>query len=272
MSQIVTSKDGPEILQQSVAESDPGPRGQGADPESRETALVCQIPILGTILPNMGMKTGSRRTLLEGAARKSSPRKRTSLSDALFSNTQKRVLGLIFGQPDRSFFASELISLVNAGSGTVQRELERLLDSGLITMTPVGNQKHYRANRAAPIFAELQGLVLKTVGLIDPLRDALQPLAKKILYALVYGSVAKGTDTARSDIDLLIVTDDLTFEDVYAELAPAEKLLARPVNPTILTPKEFLDRKRAGQAFLTRVLSGEHIVLFGSEDAVAAAR
>lgn len=88
----------------------------------------------------------------------------------------------------------------------------------------------------------------------------------------MYGSVAKGTDTARSDIDLLIVTEKLPYEDLYAALAPVEKLLARPINPTIFTPKEFLDRRRAGQAFLTRVLSGDHIVLFGSEDAVGAAR
>jgi len=218
----------------------------------------------------MGRKSIPRRTLLEGASSSLAAQRRTSLSDALFTNTQKRVLGLLFGQPDRSYFASELISLVNAGSGTVQRELERLLDSGLITMTPVGNQKHYKANRAAPIFEELRSLVTKTVGLVDPLREALQPLAKQIRLALVYGSIAKGTDTARSDIDLMIITDDLPMERIFAALAPVEKLLGRPINPTLLTPKEFLDRRRSGQAFLTKVLAGDHIVLLGSEDAVGA--
>ena len=218
----------------------------------------------------MGRKSIPRRTLLEGASSSLAAQRRTSLSDALFTNTQKRVLGLLFGQPDRSYFASELISLVNAGSGTVQRELEGLLDSGLITMTPVGNQKHYKANRAAPIFEELRSLVTKTVGLVDPLREALQPLAKQIRLALVYGSIAKGTDTARSDIDLMIITDDLPMERIFAALAPVEKLLGRPINPTLLTPKEFLDRRRSGQAFLTKVLAGDHIVLLGSEDAVGA--
>ncbi len=230
----------------------------------------CLLPILGSTLPNMGRKSTPRRTLLEGASSSLAAQRRTSLSDALFTNTQKRVLGLLFGQPDRSYFASELISLVNAGSGTVQRELERLLDSGLITMTPVGNQKHYKANRAAPIFEELRSLVTKTVGLVDPLREALQPLAKQIRLALVYGSIAKGTDTARSDIDLMIITDDLPMERIFAALAPVEKLLGRPINPTLLTPKEFLDRRRSSQAFLTKVLAGDHIVLLGSEDAVGA--
>ncbi|MBX9811154.1 MAG: hypothetical protein K2Y16_06015 [Burkholderiales bacterium] len=86
------------------------------------------------------------------------------MAGALFTATQQRVLGLLFGQPERSFFATELIALARAGSGAVQRELQRLAESGFVTVTRIGNQKHYQANRAAPIFEELRGMVLKTLG------------------------------------------------------------------------------------------------------------
>ena len=110
---------------------------------------------------------------------------RTSLAGALFSGTQQRVLGLLFGQPDRSFYATELINLAGVGSGAVQRELARLAQSGLVTVKPVGNQKHYQANPDSPIYAELCGIAQKTVGLAEPLREALAPLAKKIVAAFV---------------------------------------------------------------------------------------
>ncbi|MGB3382345.1 MAG: nucleotidyltransferase domain-containing protein, partial [Rhodanobacter sp.] len=144
----------------------------------------------------------------------------TSLSDALFTSTQQRVLGCLFGQPDRSFTISELIQTTGAGSGAVQREVARLAGSGLLTMEPVGNQKRYRVDPAAPIHAELVSIVRKTFGLVAPLREALAPLASRISVAFVYGSVAKGTDTAASDIDLMLVSDALAYADVMAALHP----------------------------------------------------
>jgi len=189
----------------------------------------------------------------------------TSLADALFTATQQRVLGLLFGQPDRSFFASELIALARAGSGGVQRELKRLADSGLVTVFRVGNQKHYQANPSSPVFEELCGLVRKTVGLRDPIRKALMPLADRIEHAVLYGSVAKQTDTASSDIDLLIVSDALTLEKLYTALATVEESLARKINPTLYTAQEFERRRRKGSPFLKRVLAGEHIVLIGDD-------
>jgi hypothetical protein len=96
---------------------------------------------------------------------------RTSLSAALFSNTQQRVLGLLFGQPQRSFFATELIGLSGGGSGAVQRELKRLDESGLVTVKRLGNQKHYQANPQSPIFSELCGIVQKTAEPAEPLPD-----------------------------------------------------------------------------------------------------
>jgi len=235
-----------------------------------EMTSTCVIPNLGSSLPEMGRRATARGKRVPRADRTASSRARTSLADALFSKTQKRVLGFLFGQPERSFFASELITLVGSGSGSVQRELERLLSSGLITVTQFGNQKHYQANAQSPIFTELRDLVIKTVGAAEPLRQALLPLADRIQLAILYGSVAKAGDTATSDIDILIVSPDLALDEAYDALAQVEKRMARPIKPLIYSPQEFLRRRRDGHHFLTRVLSGQHIVLIGSENAVRA--
>jgi predicted nucleotidyltransferase len=199
------------------------------------------------------------------------PVTRTSLADALFSQTQQRVLGILYGDPERSFFATEIIRRAGSGRGSVQRELERLVDSGLAVVTPIGNQKHYRANREAPIFAELRSIILKTSGLAEPLRDALAPLANKIELALVYGSVARGEAHAGSDVDLLVVARDVTLEQLYTRLAPAEQIIGRPIRPTLLTPAELQHRRAARNPFIEKVLSGETIPLIGSVNAATAA-
>src|ERR671912_2352558 len=146
------------------------------------------------IVPTLGSKASSSRS------------RRKSLADALFTKTQQRVLGAIFGQPERSFYASELIREAGTGSGAAQRELAKLEESGLIVARRIGHQKHYQANQASPLFSELRNIVLKTVGLAEPLRDALKPIAADIRAAFVYGSVAKATDQSASDIDLMIVS------------------------------------------------------------------
>jgi predicted nucleotidyltransferase len=148
---------------------------------------------------------------------------------------QQRVLGILFAEPDRSFPATELIARAGVGTGAVHRELTRLVDAGLVTATPVGKQRRYEANRESPLFPELHGLVLKTVGLVEPLRRALSPFGSQIRAAFVYGSVAKGADTARSDIDLMVVGDDVAYSELYAALVDAEAALSRPVDPTIFS-------------------------------------
>lgn len=187
-----------------------------------------------------------------------------SLADALFSSTQQRVLGLLFGQPDRSFFATEIIDRLGAGSGAVQRELKKLADSGLVTVSRIGNRKHFQANPASPIFSELCALVRKTIGLLEPLWEALEPASGAIELALVYGSVAKGSETAASDIDLLLVSDTLTLEAVYRLLGSTEQSLGHPINPTLYTPEEFRHRLRDSNPFLKRVLAGETLLLKGT--------
>ena len=219
------------------------------------------MPRMGIKMPNMGMKARSR------ASRVPKP---TSLADALFSTIQQRVLACLFGQPERSFFATELIRLAGGGSGAVQRELARLSDSGLVVVSRLGTQKHYQANPKSPIYAELCAIARKTVGLAEPLRTALAPLAKRIAAAFVYGSVAKRSDTAASDIDLMVVSDSLGYADLFAVLERASLRLGRKVNPTVYSRQELSMRAKQGNAFVTRVMAQPKVWVIGSEDDVAA--
>jgi len=190
-------------------------------------------------------------------------KRKGSIGDALFTRTQQRVLALLFGQPERTFLQKEVIELGEAGSGAVRRELDRLVESGLVTMERVGAQKHYKANCSAPIFEELRTIVVKTMGLADPLREALKPLKKQIRLALVYGSVARGNEKAGSDVDLLVVADDLPLERLYRRLEIAEKELARKIDPTLYTSTEYRKRRESDNPFLKKVLAGDTIVLIG---------
>jgi predicted nucleotidyltransferase len=195
------------------------------------------------------------------------PRRReTNLGDALFSTTQQRVLGLLFGQPERSFYASELIGLVGAGSGAVQRELARLEGSGLVTVRRLGTQKHFQANPDSPLFQELSSIVRKTVGLAEPIRQALSPFESRIVAAFVFGSVAKRKDTAASDIDLMVVSDQLTYADAFAAMEPVSTKLGRTINPTVYSRREFARRRKEGNAFLTRVLAQPKLWIMGKDD------
>jgi predicted nucleotidyltransferase len=202
-------------------------------------------------------------------SKKKTPSGASSLADALFTGTQQRMLALLFGQPTRSFYANELIGLVGMGSGAVQRELATLAGSGLVTVRSIGNQKHYQANVDAPIFEELRGIVQKTFGLAEPLRQALEPLANRLAAAFVYGSVAKNTDTAFSDVDLMLISDELAYPDLFTVLEAASTAIGRTVNPTILTRKELAKRVKAKESFTMRVLAQPRIWIVGDDRALS---
>jgi predicted nucleotidyltransferase len=139
-----------------------------------------------------------------------------------------------------------------------------------VTATRVGKQKHYQANAASPIFEELRTLVLKTFGLAHVLRAALAPASAGIRAAFVYGSIAKGQDTATSDIDLMIVSDRLTYADLFATLEEVSAALGRKIAPTIYSPKDLSKRVKQDNAFVTRVLAQPKLWLIGDESALAA--
>lgn len=193
------------------------------------------------------------------------PADASALADALFPKVRQRVLAVLFGAPDRSFYANEVIALAQSGTGAVQRELAGLSEAGLLTVSKQGNQKHYQANPSAPVFAELRGLVLKTMGLADALRTALAPLAGQIDAAFIYGSVARQQDTAHSDVDVLIISNTLGYGEVFGALETATMSLGRKVNPTLYTPADWSKRVSSDNAFVSRVWQQPKIWLIGSE-------
>ena len=201
------------------------------------------IPKMGITIPNMSM-----------------------IANALFSNTQQRVLRVLFAHADRSFYANEIISLAGSGTGAVQRELIRLEGAGLVTTCRVGNQKHYQANRSSPVFAELQSLVRKTVGVAGTLGFHLGSLFPSIDVAFIYGSVAGGTDHAGSDIDLMVIGSITSTAQLLDILAPAQAELGRIINPTLYTHDEFSKRVRENRSFIIRVLAKPKLFLKGAED------
>ena len=208
---------------------------------------------MGTIIPNMGTISPS-----------------VSIPDALFTQTQQRVLSMLFGNAARSYYASEIIGRAQIGSGAVQRELARLEASGLITSERIGNQKHYRANERSPVFHPLRELVLRTTGLADVLREALTPLAHELVVAFVFGSIARREDTASSDIDLFVVSDSLTLADLFGTLEGARRQLGREINPIVHTRTEVAALRRKKNSFIERVMEQPKIWIYGDEDALSA--
>jgi predicted nucleotidyltransferase len=198
--------------------------------------------------------------------RKTSP---GSLADALFTPVQQRVLGLLFGQPDRRFQSAELFRLVKGGVGAVHRQLVRLEKAGLVEVTHVGNQKHYQVRRESPIFAELQGLVSKTVGVVEPLRTSLNVKADSIRAAFVFGSIAKASDHAKSDIDLMVISDALGYPDLFEALQTAETRLSRSINPTVMSVADWRAKKERENSFAARVAAQPKLFVIGSDDDLA---
>lgn len=203
------------------------------------------IPIMGTIVPVMGTLSPS------------------GIASGLFAPVQQRLIGLLFGQPGRRFQSAELIRMIGSGTGAVLRQLARLVESGLVTLSAEGNRKFYQANQASPICAELTGIAIKTSGLAEPLREALAPLAPCIEHAFVYGSVAKGSDHAGSDIDLMVISDTLTYAEIFTAVQPIETLLGRQINPTVIPRLDWQHKRSVPDAFAQRVSEAPTIVLIG---------
>ena len=191
------------------------------------------------------------------------------LAGALFSPVQQRVLGLLFGQPGRRLQSAELIRLAESGTGAVHRQLQRLEAAGWITATRVGNQKHYQANADCPAFVKLRSLIAKTVGLVEPLRRALDPLMARIQAAFVYGSIAKGSDTAESDIDLLVIADDVEYPEVYAALQTVEAELGRSINPNVFTVRDWRAQREQENSFAARISAQPRLFVIGAEDDIS---
>lgn len=190
---------------------------------------------------------------------------RLNAADALFGKTLQRVLGLLFGSPGRSFYLREIVAHAQGGTSQVQTELARLTAASLLVREKRANQVWYRANPEASIYPELRGIALKTFAISQPLKEALEPLADRILAAFVFGSTARGEDTAQSDIDLFIL-GDVSMTDLAERLDRAEAQLRRPVSPLLMGREELADKRARGHHFLTTVLEGPRIFVIGSQE------
>lgn len=188
-----------------------------------------------------------------------------ALANTLFTKGQQRVLSLLFGHPERSFFANEIIRHAGGGAGAIHRELEVLTEAGVLNENRIGNQRHFQANPACPIFDELRGIIRKTFGISGVLGEALQPFIQQIGLSFVYGSVARGEEAANSDIDLFVISETLAYPDIFPALAGAEQQLARTVNPTIYKPGELERKRDEGNAFANRILTQPKIFIIGNE-------
>jgi predicted nucleotidyltransferase len=188
-----------------------------------------------------------------------------SITAALFSDSQARLFGWLFGQPERSYHLSELRRLSGLGSASLQRELNRLVDAELVHSERVGNLRRFQANPQSPVYAELVALTRKTLGAVPLLREALQPIAARLETAFIYGSVAKQTDTAQSDIDLMLVGEDLSLNEILTLLLPLEAQLGRKINPNCYTPSEYARRLAEPDSFVNRVLAQPILPLIGKD-------
>ena len=182
-------------------------------------------------------------------------------------STRQGILRLTYGTPDRWWYLTELAETLQTSPSSLQRELDSLTAAAILEMRREGRRTYYRANEDGAIFDELRQIVRKVMGIPEQVGRALRPLKRKIVLAIVYGSVARGDARADSDVDVLVVSDDLTLEDLYKRLAASEKKLSRKINPTLLTTGEFRQKRRTRNSFLERILASAHVVLIGDVDA-----
>lgn len=187
---------------------------------------------------------------------------------SLFGQTRSALLALFFGHPEQQFYLRQLARVVGAGHGALQRELKNLTDLGLIVRTTQGNQVLYRASTKSPVFGEMKRLITKTLGIHDTLRSALAPRGTQIQIAVVFGLVARQSELANSDVDLMVL-GDAEFGEVVTLLRGAHKTLGREVNPTVFPVAEFRSKLAAGDHFLRSVMEGKKLFVLGTENELA---
>lgn len=188
-----------------------------------------------------------------------------SIAEELFGKTRQAILALLFCHSDEEYYLREIQRMTGAGMGAVQRELKRLVSLRLVTRRPRGNMVFYQANQESPVFDELHDLMVKTAGVADVLRDALSPIATRIETAFVYGSVAAGTETADSDLDVMVI-GRVGLREVVGALSEAADNIGREINPTVYPVAEFKERFKADHHFIKSVLDGAKIFLIGDQN------
>lgn len=188
--------------------------------------------------------------------------------DALFPAIRKEILAATLLSPARAWYQSDLARHLGRTDSSLQRELASLADAGILSRWKEGNRVYVRADTECPFYEELRSLMLKTAGLVDALREALDPLRDRVRIALVFGSIARAEETSTSDIDLLVI-GNATLADLAPPIADAEKRLARPINVSAYTPAEFARRRREGHHFVRSILEHAKMFVIGDEHELA---
>ncbi len=191
----------------------------------------------------------------------------SQLEEALFTTTQRKVLGLLYSQPQKSFYTKEILRLTGMGVATIKRELDRMVGAGVLTLTKIGNQHHFQANPACPIYEELLLIVKKTFGISDVIKGVLAPLVGNIDCAFIFGSIASGKETSASDIDLMII-GDVSFTEVVSATYSIQESLGREINPKIYSKQEWQEMCLSKDAFTNDVLSKPVINIIGDVNGV----
>jgi uncharacterized protein len=186
--------------------------------------------------------------------------------DALLPRVKRDILALLFSRPDEAFYQRQIVRATGGGKGAVERELRALTSVGILQREKRGNLLYYRPNPDCPIYPELRGLMVKTAGIADVVREALSHVGG-IRFAFIFGSMARGTADAKSDVDVLIV-GDARFADISTALLAAQERLGREVTPTVYSDEEFGQRVAEKHHFLARVLSEPRIDLVGTPDGI----
>jgi len=187
-----------------------------------------------------------------------------NLSATLFGKTRRAVLALLYSHADESFYLRQIARTADVGMGAVQREVKKLSKAGIIRRTVRGRHVYYQANPECPIYAELKSLVIKTVGVGDVLRAALIPIADRINVAFLFGSLVRGGEGSRSDVDVMVV-GHVTFTEVVLALSRIQETVQREINPIVYPPEEFRSKLAADHHFLKTTLVGPKYFLIGDE-------
>ncbi|MHB8909895.1 MAG: nucleotidyltransferase domain-containing protein [Syntrophales bacterium] len=190
------------------------------------------------------------------------------LTETLLGKTRRSILSVLYGHADKTFYLRQLVRVVGSGTGAVQRELKALVEAGIITRIEKGRQVYYQANAQCAVYAELKSLIMKTAGMGDALKVAMLPLAERVRTAFIYGSVARGSESSGSDVDLFVV-GDVTLAEVVQALSPVQLTLNREINPTVYPVEEFRTKQAAGHHFIKSVLEGNKVFLIGDENDIA---
>ena len=188
----------------------------------------------------------------------------SELARHLLGSNRAALLAALLLRPDESLHVREIARLTGASPGSVHRELKAFTALGVLTRREVGRQVFYMADRACPVFEELAGFLRKTVGLVDVIRQAMQPFSEQIKAVFLYGSMAAGEETAHSDVDVMVL-GNLSFADAVRALAPTQLQLRREVNPTVMKASEFVGKRKSGDGFVVAVCKGPKLWVMGGE-------